>query len=295
MLNKYLAQMFRSCNTQLLYVKTLPVEKFLKVIFLFSAKLYHSWISKARPPKNVLLTNIDHDIKMNVDISKVLGAAFYWTGFHELNEWRFLHKFLTEQMVFVDIGANQGEYTLFAAKRLKKGRVIAFEPVNDLYQKLHQNILLNDFKNITSFKFGLSDTDARLPIYMGPLGSRENEGFGTLYQSEIRNRFIENVELKVFDSVIDPLALERIDFMKIDVEGAELAVLKGSIVAIMRYRPHILLEINEDMYQLAGYGLTDILTFFKSLDYSMYKITKSGTLIPTESVQRFSNVVFVPK
>lgn len=295
MLNKYVAYAFRSLNANLLYVKGWPIVKFLKVIYWLSAMCYRSWLRKPRPIKNVLLTNVDRDIKMNVDVSKSMGAAFYWTGFHELKEWRFLHNHLRRDMVFVDVGANQGEYTLFAAKRLSSGSVVAFEPVDQLYQKLQQNIQLNNFANVTCCNFGLSDADARLPIYMESAGSGGNEGLGTLFQSESRSRQVGTVALKVFDVVAADLNLTRIDFIKIDVEGAELQVLKGCIGSIKRYRPYILLEVNDDMYRLAGYTLRDILDFFTPLNYVMHVITKSAKLVCKKDVPRFSNVVFVPK
>jgi len=75
-------------------------------------------MKKPHDAQTVTLHDIDKDITMQVDISKSMGASFFWTGFHELNEWRFLNKYLTPEMTFFDIGSNQGEYALFAGKRL---------------------------------------------------------------------------------------------------------------------------------------------------------------------------------
>ena len=294
MFNDSLAWFFRTVNTRLLYTKFWLEEKFVKVIFLLSIRFYKSWMKSQQKPSSYVLHNIDKNLVMKVDLSKSMGAAFYWMGFHELNEWRFLNTFLKEDMVFVDIGSNQGEFALFSAKRLTKGSVLAFEPVNFFYDLLNQNISLNQFRNIKTFHCGLSDVAKQLPIYMGSEGEGENEGLGSVFQSKKRNRFIQNIDLKVFDDMVTELNVARIDFMKIDVEGAELMVLNGSKEAIRKFRPHVMIEISEETYRAAGYSVSDVKSFFKPLNYSLHIISKGGILKRSESTPDFCNAVFVP-
>jgi FkbM family methyltransferase len=288
-----LAGIFRSLNANLLYVRFQPLEKLLKIPFFLSVKIFKSWIKKAHNPRWVNLT-IDRTIKMKVDSSKIMGAAFYWMGFHELNEWRFLNHYLKPDMVLADIGANQGEFVLFSAKRLTRGMVLAFEPVDFLSEQLKVNIALNPFTNIRTFAFGLSDAPARIPIYMGATGAGEHEGLATIFQSDQRNRFIQEIELKVFDEEVGAMGINRLDFLKIDVEGAELVVLKGSRKTIEKYRPAIMLEISEDTYRNAGYSVEDVKSFFHSLGYSLHLIVKGGKLVPASTTPAFCNVVFLP-
>jgi FkbM family methyltransferase len=288
-----LAALFRATNSKLLYVSNTVLEKMLKIIFLASSIIYKGWIRKDRPPQWRTLT-IDKTLKMKVDISKAMGAAFYWMGFHELNEWRFLHRYLTPEMVLIDIGANQGEFTIFSAKRLWAGKVYAFEPVNDYFEQLNHNVALNHFRNVKTFPFGLSDIQGNLPVYMAATGPGENEGLASIYQSGHRDRFVQEIRLELFDSFAKSLTLERMDFIKIDVEGAELNVLKGSRKMIEKFKPAIMLEISNETYKSAGYSVDDVLTFFKTLNYSFYLIGKGGKLMPPKSIPAFCNAVFLP-
>jgi FkbM family methyltransferase len=68
-------------------------------------------------------------------------------------------------MVFVDVGANQGEFSLFAASKIKEGKVWSFEPVSSNIKMLKKNIALNNFSQIELFEFGLLDEETDLPVY----------------------------------------------------------------------------------------------------------------------------------
>jgi len=294
MLRDNLASIFRTLNTKLLYQNSWPVEKLLKINLVLSSQAYRRWMKQRHDDQTVDLL-IDHDIKMRVDPSKAMGAAFYWMGLHELNEWRFLNRHLKADMVFADIGANQGEFSLFAAKRLQRGRVLAFEPVNIYQRQLKQNVALNTFNNIETFDFGLSDQSMQMPIYSSDEGIGENEGLASIFKSKERSRLVQQIELKVFDDILPAINVSRLDFMKIDVEGAELMVLKGARKSIETYRPYIMLEVSEETYRAAGYSVADVRRFFESLGYSMNVITKDGTLKSDQAIPPFCNLVFKPE
>jgi FkbM family methyltransferase len=231
---------------------------------------------------------------MKVDISKAMGAAFYWMGFHELNESRFLNRFLKPGMVLVDVGANQGEFSLFAAKRLSQGTVYAFEPMNIFFDQLTENISLNQFTNVKTFHCGLSDQSGEVPIYLGTTAGNENEGLGTIFQSQERNRFIQNIQLRTLDQIATEEKIDTIDFLKIDVEGAELMVLRGARKTLERTRPVVMIEMSDDTYRAAGYSAEDVKAFFEQINYSMNKIKKGGYLEPITDAPKFSNVIFTP-
>jgi FkbM family methyltransferase len=289
-----LAKFFRSANANLLYIKSPLAEKVLKITFYVSTRFYKKWKSAARKSE-MQIVFVDKTIAMNVDISKAMGSAFYWMGFHELNESRFLNRFLRKDMTLVDIGANQGEFSLFAAKRLSHGSVYAFEPMNIFYQQLEENIKLNNFSNIQTFHFGLSDRPAEVPIYLGESGGAgEHEGLGTIFQTQQRSRLVQNIRLEVFDEIAKQIPLNKIDFFKIDVEGAELMVLKGALNTLKKTRPVVMIEMNEDTYRSAGYSGEDIKQFFRDLNYSMNRIKKGGHLEQIKETPPFSNVIFTP-
>lgn len=294
-MKNYLANFFRNSNSKLIYPQSWIALKFRKIIFFISTILYRYWLKRTSTSDYYILNDIDEDITMRVDASKVMGAAFYWIGFHEFKEWRYLQRFLKPDMVFLDVGANQGEYTLFAAKRLTKGAVIAFEPVDEIYEQLHRNIALNHFINIKTLKLGLSDSVGVLPIYEMQATGANHEGLATLFQSELRGKVIQQIQLDTLDNLALQLNLQRIDFIKVDIEGAELSMLKGARETISRFRPQVMVEMNDDTFKAAGYSKTQVIEFFDQLGYKANAIDRQGELIPILSFNIFSNVIFVPQ
>jgi FkbM family methyltransferase len=291
-----LAYLFRKSNSTLIYSQPWIVLKFQKIIFYLSIKFYKRWMSRHHLSEEILIDNVDKNISMRVDVSKAMGAAFYWMGFHEFNEWRYLHKFLKPEMVFLDIGSNQGEYALFASKRLTSGKVFAFEPVDTFYNKLLDNISLNKFTNVERFQIGLSDAAETVPVYMDDVDVLgENEGLASIYKSKSRERFVQNIELKTLNEVVELLSITRIDFIKIDVEGAELKVLKGGKGTIVKFKPKIMVEMSEVNFEAASYTKEDILTFFSNIQYIPFSLNKQGALQALNSIPSFTNILFVPQ
>lgn len=289
-----ISRFLRHSNSKLILEQPWLLLKYRKLLFLISTLLYKRWIRQPHSTQECLLTDIDGDISMKVDLSKVIGAAFYWIGFHEFTEWRYLHKFLKPDMVFFDVGSNQGEYALFAAKRLTRGSVFAFEPVDVIYNRLEANLAFNSFTNVSIFKMGLSDTKGVLPIYMED-DSSANEGLATLFQSKVRGRFVQDIQLDTLDAVVEQANLHRIDFIKVDIEGAELTMLRGARATLKRFRPHVMVEMNETTFTTAGYSAKDVLEYFKELNYHPFYITPSGTLQRSDAINSFVNVIFVPQ
>ncbi len=287
-----ISNVFRTINSKLITTDNIVVEKILKLFFFISLIVYRYDRKKKRESTPVVINNFDGNIKMKVDRARVMGAGLYWTGFHEFREFLFLHRFLKKDMVFVDVGANQGEYALFAAKRLFQGSVLAFEPLPSIRKVLHENILLNGFKNIQVFDCGLSDKTDTLVIHEI---EDMNEGLATFYLGNLTSKAEISVQLKSLDQILTALPETRIDFMKIDVEGGELNALKGSVKTIEKYKPFIMIEINNGTYKAAGYTIANVENFFYKINYIPYSIGKRGRLIKCQTLPAFGNIVFKPE
>lgn len=283
---------FRSINAKLITTDNLFLEKILKTFFYFSTLFYRRARKRNFKKEVIIINNFDGDIKMKIDPSRSMGAALYWTGFHEFREFIFLHHFLTKEMVFVDVGSNQGEYSLFAAKRLTQGKVIAFEPLPSIRYVLNENIKLNRFNNILVFDCGLSDHESTLLIH-----EIENvhEGLATFYPGDRQSKSTFNVPLTSLDNIFETMKLNRLDFIKIDIEGGELKALKGASTVIQKYRPVLMVEINELTYSAAGYGSKDVEVFFESIGYQAYEIMKRGRLKRCSVLPAFGNIIFKPQ
>src|SRR5690554_1400204 len=123
-MSELLARFFRWNNSKLITSGSSITEKLHKIVFIVSVLIYRALMPRL-PDKQcpVTIGNFDTDLKLRVDRCRAMGSALFWTGFHEFREFQFLHRHLRTDMVFVDVGANQGEYTLFAAKRVSNGSV----------------------------------------------------------------------------------------------------------------------------------------------------------------------------
>lgn len=234
-------------------------------------------------------------LRMEVDISKSMGAAIYWRGAHDWRPIFILKKFLRKGDTFVDIGANQGEYTLWALRKIgPEGKVIAFEPMDLLYDQLIENIKLNpDFEDtVLPIKMGLSNQSGEIRLY-GREG--DNEGVNTIFPTASHKVLIQKIPLDTLDAQLLALKCQSLDFIKIDVEGAELQVLQGAEKTLNRFQPKLLIEINREACLAAGYEAQDILNFLKQRNYSLYEIGLRGKLSTISNFHgSFCNVLALP-
>jgi FkbM family methyltransferase len=229
------------------------------------------------------IRDFDGDLAISLDRSSYINSAIYWAGHHSLLSVRFLREFLRPEMTLADIGANIGEITLLAAKRLSRGEVLAFEPMPQIYQRLCHNVGLNRFANVKTFNVGLYDEGGSLPMFAkndNPYGTT-NEGVTSLFHSgDDRQEAV--VPLRRFDDVAQEAGLARLDVMKIDVEGAEWMVLQGAAQSIKKFRPVIIVEISESNFKRAGYAAKDMVAYLRGLDYHVQSLENGGGVLSLE-------------
>jgi FkbM family methyltransferase len=258
----------------------------------FSRKLKSIKVSSKR--EFIVIPNFMGSIRMMVDKNSYMGGSIYWCGFHHINELLFLRKYLKSDMVFVDVGANQGEFALFAASQLTNGQVYAFEPTSYQLGLLKKNQSLNNFHNLKIINYGLYHEVSKMDVYTSfdtSLHSGLHEGLSTLYKSEFRSQVEETINLKVFDHEFLE-ELTRLDVVKIDVEGAEFYVLQGMKHSLENFKPLLIIEMNEETFNEAGYEISDVLNFLSPMGYQAYRLFR-GKIFPIVQFDKFSNVVFI--
>jgi FkbM family methyltransferase len=149
-----------------------------------------------------------------------------------------LGRFLRPGFVFVDIGANVGVYTVKAAKEVgETGLVIAIEPFIESARQLFRNVQMNHFRNVRVRNFCVGQTMEPTRLYL-------NQGKPNSF-SLVADANAESVS--VLSTSLDDLCrwedLDRLDYLKIDAEGAEAMILEGGLASIKRFRPIIQVEI----------------------------------------------------
>jgi len=173
-----------------------------------------------------------------------------------------LRRLLQPGMVFCDVGANLGVFTLMAARQVgPQGRVFSFEPVPDNFAILRRNVEANHYANVVCIPKAAAQHNGKSRLFLSRFcGSHSLVGGPTEYRGE----FLE-VETVRLDSVP---GLDRIDVLKIDVEGAELEVLEG----LGNLRPQVVLEYNTERISRRGLDASAFLQRLQALGYAATNI-----------------------
>jgi FkbM family methyltransferase len=168
-------------------------------------------------------------------------------------EFEHLEKFLDRTGVFVDVGANTGIYTLKAAKHYgNQGTVIALEPFPDVAATLHHSIQANGFTNVRLRNFCAGAKTTAATFWMN-LGSPHSF---SLVKSDETAACLSTLTVAL-DDLFTWEGLDRLDYLKIDAEGAEAQVLAGAAKLLEKHRPILQMEVwlSEVAFDLADYSI----------------------------------------
>ena len=254
---------------------TLDICSVLKKIVLISFFLRHpyTWLSALRLGLALALkrstVRIDSDgVRLFSGTSQGTGIWCAVSGLQYEKELPIFLSLLRPGQVFIDIGANIGTYTIRAAQILGTfGRVVAFEPLNANRTRLIAAIDANQVKNVKVVQAAIGDRDATVTIHDAGRASSASIGHTT------GRAFV--VQMVTLDRYATESGLQQLDWIKMDIEGAEPLALLGMLRTIKTFRPRFLFE-NET----GGAEATQILA---GLDYVIGSFTKDGSFIETSS------------
>jgi FkbM family methyltransferase len=174
---------------------------------------------------------------------------------------------LSPGAVFIDVGANAGYFSLIAAKCVgKSGKVLAIEPNPSVAQQLRGNVKRSNLSNVIVEQVACADSQSIETLY---IPDESSLGKASLSKSNAGGIDSVNVRTTTLDQLILHHGLEKVTFVKVDVEGAELRVLSGMKEALKTFRPIIVLELVPE--HLANLGTTkeEVVSFLSSLSYSI--------------------------
>jgi FkbM family methyltransferase len=232
----------------------------------------HCWLGK---PATITLPK--WDLRMHLP-AEWRGFARLMFAFREMYEPELLYldRLLSPGMTFVDVGACYGVYTLVAAKLVgAKGRVIAFEPASRSYAVLQENIKLNGLANVRPYRVALSDRIGFSRLYHQP-----DPGRNSLGVPEGISGAPEEVETNTLDSVLGSGPSERVDVMKLDVEGAEELVFRGAREILTTAHPAIIFEVNPEAVTALGLSPRGAWDILDRMGYSTFRALDGNAPIP---------------
>lgn len=210
----------------------------------------------------------------------LVQRSVYYCSCHEAKETRELSRLVRPDWTFFDVGAYFGYYALLVS-HLSRGRakVHAFEPFDANYRLLLEHKELNRFANLHAHQLAVSDHSGEVE-FQSPRASVNNYGGGwVLAEGEqpegpiTRLQTVRSVSLDAFVAEND---IEKVDFIKIDTEGAEMSVLRGAADTIQRFKPAMMIELFP--HGLSRYGRTpeELSQLIRDFGYTTYRATRTG-------------------
>jgi len=240
--------------------------------------------------KEVICKVLYEDFKLILHIDDWIQQNIYFLGEYEKAELKTLGNFLSANSVFIDLGANFGLYTLYASKLVgENGKVISFEPFGENFKSLTRNIEINKLANVLAEKLAVGEKEGTIHLYC----DIEEKNLGMVSANYIENAYHEQVSIVSLDTYFDNKSIDRIDFIKIDIEGFEYPALLGMKNLLVKFHPTLLIEIlnNEESTEYEE----KIFNYLNNLGYKKYFIDDKGNLSDRESNHKRMNYLFTIK
>ena len=219
---------------------------------------------------------------LNYDSFQSMWVMYNWIV--DWEEFQLIEHYVEKNDVLFDIGTNMGFYTVWMSRFINQnGKIHCFEPDKLNYSRLQANISLNKIKSlIKTNRYAVSDFNGWLKF------TEDRDG-----ENHISNNALEStveVQSIALDTYLEIQGIQHIAYMKIDVEGFELQVLKGAREILENKKVDIIqLEINQQLNN-AGTKVSDLLFFLKNYGYNLYSYEPvSRCLIPIQYTHEREN------
>ena len=229
-----------------------------------------------------------------VRINEDVGGNIYSEKIHEKAETRFIQNNVQTDWTCIDIGANIGYFSLLLSQKANNGVVVAIEPIQANIEIIEKMIKKNDIKNI-SLEASAIDSDDGFREF-AVMEDSAYSGFVATGRKDLK----ENITVKTIspDSFVSKYSLSRIDLIKIDVEGSEMAIFKSFKDLIVKMKPKFILsECNEANMKNYNFNVDDFLDLLNSYGYNPNFLDEDGALSEFDKnrLQYLDNVVFTRK
>lgn len=240
-----------------------------------------------------------YGIKYSGNTKNVADRIFFMFGGCEKYILSFMKNYSVaakgDKFVFFDVGAHVGNHSLFMSKYASE--IHSFEPSPMAREALNSKIYSNSITNITVHPVGLADRNDKIPFY---LSSNDNFSAGSFIKNNSKGD-VRELEIKIGDEVAQKHGVEKIDLIKIDVEGLERQVIDGLSEVIGKSRPCIVLEISRATRD--SFGSRDDFESIFPKDYSFYKFSGVAREKSSYKLAQFDydaekshlNIIAIPK
>ena len=187
----------------------------------------------------------------------------------------FLIRHLDDGTVYFDIGANNGYYySLKVAKQCRGCKVYAFEPDPRIFFHLTKNIAINQTDGVKAIQQALSDEEgvAKMTALLGASNFLVQQGTSSPQPTV-------DVTCTTLDAFVSQNNIQRIDCIKVDIEGGEPNFLKGSRRTLPNLKPILILELNPDLLRRSRSSVEEVKSLLAELDYECIHVKGSADAV----------------
>jgi len=221
-----------------------------------------------------------------------IQQQLFWYGYYEKEVGDLLKKIVKPGDVFLDLGANIGYFSLLVASNSPSVKVISFEPVAGLFQNMNDNIFLNNSKNITTVNAAVGEMSEEKELFVS---APDNLGMSSFHQPENYSGKKERIKVETIDDWFKTSGLAKIDIVKLDIEGSELAALKGMKEVLQKQKPVLIVEINPETLSMFNLNPSDVVVYLKQLNFEGFLIFENDGLehLNQQEIDQTTNVLFI--
>jgi FkbM family methyltransferase len=229
-----------------------------------------------------------------VDRGTLIGWAIHFFGCYEPEVRAEIKRHLSGGGVAIDVGANVGWHALLMAVTAgPSGRVYAFEPNDSTRGRLLDALAANDFTHVVVDARAVADRSGRMGFQAPPAG-HVWDGTGRLVAEPGQgDRQVESVTL---DEFVDREGIDRVDLVKIDVEGWECSVLRGAAQLLATRRPSIIFEYDPAYVSRPGGTAAELTAWLLNAGYGLFALWPNRPAAPAPGLaDRSGNFLAVPR
>lgn len=196
----------------------------------------------------------------------------YWRGWdgYEPETVPIFYRLATRAQTTIDVGAYVGFYTLLAAHANPAGRVLSFEPMTDVFERLQRNVNLNKLANVECIRSAVGEEDATAEFFHVPANIPCSSSLSYEFMKPAGELLVSTVPVIKLDSLVASREVHCVDLIKIDTESTEPEVLRGMWDTLRRDNPFVICEV---LGRGSEVPLEDIL---RPLGYRFYLLTPGG-------------------
>lgn len=221
---------------------------------------------------------------------KQIHRELFFLGTYEEQITRTIQNIIKPGDYAFDFGANFGWFTTLLSPLVKNGRVFAFEISDEICEELRKNVQINHMTNVTIETLAIGDSEKSVPYFYF-----SDNGLANLDQNILPNADVaKTVNMTTLDHYIEEKNIERLDFIKCDIDGAEVLFLRGARKSIAKFKPVIVIEAvdwilnkfgftaNSIPEELSGYAFFSIEEGFRQLTSLPSNFSGNLLCIPKE-------------